>query len=276
MEAHESRPIFSLFRDYETLTDKIGVNSRISPIRSAPMGTVQEVLETAGVKAGVLESVRIDPERVVHIVSIGSADGMETAKKFLAVSENTGYVPLFIENEDYDDYMENLVDNHRRTSNDGSTFAAKLIAAGESLDVDEWMAKHGNYKDEIGDFSKSKTTWSKIPTAEKLILVPVKNSWQIPAVIYFGGWNSCPRAEVHIAMHKRWHDKYRSELVALGKDAVYCFVNKPIRTRDDALLLAKEQAVYCHDNVDQGSGDGTISGLAVDLLDATAWSFWWD
>jgi len=138
------------------------------------------------------------------------------------------------------------------------------------------VAEQDEYEFEDGDFSKERNIWSVIPTEDKLVLVPVKRSWQIPAVFCFGDWNACPPAEVHIALLKRWHEKYGAELISMGMDAVYCLVNKPVRTRDAALALAKEQAVYCHDNVDQGAGDGTLSGLAIDLMDAEAWQFWWD
>jgi hypothetical protein len=53
-------------------------------------------------------------------------------------------------------------------------------------------------------------------------------------------------------------------------------VEKPVKQKKQALQLAQQQYAFCPDKVLQGFGDGTISGLAIDLLESSDWTFWWD
>jgi Domain of unknown function (DUF4253) len=46
------------------------------------------------------------------------------------------------------------------------------------------------------------------------------------------------------------------------------------KTREEALALARDQYVYCADNIDQGVR--TYSALAAALMESDWWYFWWD
>ncbi len=243
------------------------------PNQEIYMKKAEEVLKAAGVAAEIVNSVKIDYLGCVHSVKIGTDAHIETAKKFLNTSEQTGYVPLFIMNDSYGEFMDVLVDNHKGFQNCIS-LASKVIEDSEFLNMEEWLARKNRYK--IGSFNKHPRASSEIPTSETLVLVPVKHSWQIPAVFRFGGWHSCPPPSVQVALHKRWNEKFGSEIIWIARDALTCLVNNPVDSQDQALCLAREQAAYCPDNILQGHGDGTISGLAIDLLNAKAWDFWWD
>ena len=60
----------------------------------------------------------------------------------------------------------------------------------------------------------------------------------------------------------------------MSRDIIEMSVAHPPRTRESALIVAREQYVYCSDIVDQGVG--TISNLAATLLNGRIWYFWWD
>ncbi|MBS2009840.1 MAG: DUF4253 domain-containing protein [Cyanobacteria bacterium SZAS TMP-1] len=153
---------------------------------------------------------------------------------------------------------------------------AGLISAGENLDVEKWLElKKADAMVETGDFSKEKLPAAKSPTSKRVLLLPVKKAWHVPAILRLGNWNENPPAQVHVAMLKRWHERFGAEVVAVGRDTMYVEVKTPVSTKDAALQLAYEQFAYCPDTVLQG-GDGTLSGLAVDLLDRRVWQFWWD
>jgi Domain of unknown function (DUF4253) len=51
-------------------------------------------------------------------------------------------------------------------------------------------------------------------------------------------------------------------------------VTRRPQTRSDALALAREQYMYCPDNVDQGLG--TLNAFAAHLMANPWWDFWWD
>lgn len=150
-----------------------------------------------------------------------------------------------------------------------------IIDAGEALDIDQWLELKKDAARKVGDYSKKPNPPVKVPTYDKLVLFPVKKPWHIPAVLKTGNWNTSPPSHVHVAMMKRWHERYDADLVTIGRDAVYFIVKRPVTTKDAALILAYEQFAYCPDNFTQG-GDGTISGGAVDILKARCWQFWWD
>jgi len=105
-------------------------------------------------------------------------------------------------------------------------------------------------------------------------IVPASEPWQIPLSLAYGNWNDCPNPIVHAAMCRHWHETSGANLVAVGADTVEFMVRKPPCTPEAALLLAKEQYLYCTDIVDQGIG--SISALAASLIDNTTWNFWWD
>jgi hypothetical protein len=105
-------------------------------------------------------------------------------------------------------------------------------------------------------------------------LIPTTEAWQAPAYLRYGDWNDCPPAAIHVAMHKRWSEKYGSVIACMTDDIVECVVNRPPSTREEALALALEQFVYCPDIVHQGVG--SVGMLAASLLDCRTWYFWWD
>jgi hypothetical protein len=105
-------------------------------------------------------------------------------------------------------------------------------------------------------------------------LVPTTTPWEVPAFLRMGGWNSCPDAAVHCAIHRYWQSQFGAVIVAATADVVEMDVSRPPGTREAAMELAKQQYNYCSDIVDQGTE--TLSLLAASLLNGAAWYFWWD
>jgi hypothetical protein len=107
-----------------------------------------------------------------------------------------------------------------------------------------------------------------------LALFPTPRSWETPAHMRYGGWNECPPAPVHVALHKRWHQAFGADIACMSSDVIECTVARPPATREAALALAREQFLYCPDIVHQGTQ--TLESLAATLLGARTWYFWWD
>lgn len=105
-------------------------------------------------------------------------------------------------------------------------------------------------------------------------LLPTTRSWEAPAHLCYGGWNACPPVEVHVAMHRCWHQRWGTEIASMSSDVIECTVARPPQTREEALQLAREHLVYCPDIVHQGTQ--SVEGLAALLLGAGTWYFWWD
>lgn len=230
------------------------------------MSEIQKVLDVAGVEAKV-SNVKVESKsKSIYVLEIGRKDAEATAEKLLSKANETGFSPLF----PVDASIEDLIGEPGK--------AKKTLAEGEAVDIEKWLKSPDDLDMKVGDFTKRKITLTKLPTSSTLILVPTKLSWQIPAYLTFSGlgWNACPSTAVHIALLKRWHEKYGADLLCMGRDSLFLKVKKPVMDKDEALALAFEHAQYCPDNVMQAHGDRTISGLAIDLMGATVWQFWWD
>ncbi|WP_417393427.1 DUF4253 domain-containing protein [Gimesia sp.] len=171
--------------------------------------------------------------------------------------------------------------------------AEEIILASQKIDLDEWAAKrraeleeYGFSPDEVqgewpgaiaekGSLSLHKDILTGSVHPEVFIgQVQVETSWQLPAVLKYGGWNDCPDAEVQCAFHRKWQTEFGTEICSVAGDVIECTVNRPPQDQETALRLAWEQYWYCADIVDQGCE--TISNLAATLLKSPYWFFWWD
>lgn len=107
-----------------------------------------------------------------------------------------------------------------------------------------------------------------------ILVLPTRNGFEAPAYLKWGGWNECPAPEVHVAVLRRWHERYGAELIGISNDVLNLRVARRPATRADALALAEEQTYYCLDIVDQGVG--SVAALAASLMVSEWWYFWWD
>ena len=114
------------------------------------------------------------------------------------------------------------------------------------------------------------------PIKENVIfgLLPVLGPWLAPAYFKIGGVNDCPPTEVHVVLLHYWFERYGARPITVFYDVVECTVERPPTTMEEALNLAREQYIYCPDNVWQGLGSG--GNLAKWLLNNHYWYFWWD
>jgi hypothetical protein len=104
--------------------------------------------------------------------------------------------------------------------------------------------------------------------------LPTASAHEVPAYLKLGGWNECPTADKHVALHHYWHERYGARIISTTFDVIECTVERPPCSREEAIALAREQFIYCADIVYQGCGD--IMNLAATLKDSKIWYFWWD
>ncbi len=107
-----------------------------------------------------------------------------------------------------------------------------------------------------------------------IALLPIKQPYQAFAALMWGGWNSCPDAADHCAVHRYWAEKYGAEVMSVTGDIVQCWVANPPTTPEAALELAWEHYSYCPDIVLQGTD--TVAELAAALMNSEFWYFWWE
>ncbi len=181
---------------------------------------------------------------------------------------------------------------------------AELLARAAVVDLDAWMADRndpGGYEDFDVDVCGRWPDWLDVEQLEgydpedyialdemfvtveqppvEVVLLPVRESWMVFALMAPTGGDSQQynSDELHVAIHKRWHERYGAELVAMTEDSLELFVARPPQDPAAALELAWEHHAYCHDAVFQNFPNvGTVAELAARYLRRRAWHFWWD
>ncbi len=121
------------------------------------------------------------------------------------------------------------------------------------------------------------------PTAQDVIgsadvsvaLVPVAQSWQVPAVLGLAGWNAFPAPAEHCAILRYWHQQFGAELLMLGSDQLALRLRRPPAAKPEAVRLAVEYQDYCDGLFDCYRAGDTIE-LAAALLGNGILHAWWD
>jgi hypothetical protein len=245
---------------------------------------IDQVLSTAGIEPQPYKPVDCALAPGCFELEMLTAGARNMWQKLAQAAEETGYYPVFPVKDDIDAFLPMISIGGGGVAT--PELVSELIATGripsfealtdfQSYDLDGWVATTAS-RCKIGNFSKQRFGHVSPPISSKLLLLPVKHSWQVPAILRLGGWNAHPHPAAHVAMQKRWFDKYGAQIVSIGIDTMYMDVQRPVRTREEALALAAEHLAYCWDNVMQGMGDFTLSGAAIDLIDSNCWAFWWD
>lgn len=146
----------------------------------------------------------------------------------------------------------------------------------EIEDDDELEPELGEWPSQVDtvDLTVATHYTGKVYDRVHIALLPCRTGWKAIAHLRWGNWNENPEAEYHIAALKSWHERYGAELIGCSHDVINLRVTRRPATRDEAIMLAREQYLYCNDIVDQGVG--TISGLAAVLMAGDWWYFWWD
>ena len=107
-----------------------------------------------------------------------------------------------------------------------------------------------------------------------LVVLPTQRGYEAPAYLRYGSWNAYPPAAHHVAILRSWHERFGADPLAMTRDMVVLRVERPVRTREEAMTVALEMFAYCPDMIWQGAG--TVENLAASVIDAETWVFWWD
>lgn len=101
--------------------------------------------------------------------------------------------------------------------------------------------------------------------------LPTPDSWRVPLLLGFGGWNACPEPAMLAALARRWKLLYGADIAAVTQDTLEFVVERPPATFEEATRLAKE---HCIAGIELGDMD-TSDYIAL-LRTARRWYFWWD
>jgi hypothetical protein len=154
--------------------------------------------------------------------------------------------------------------------------------AERQAELDDWCEKSGQTIPRRGPWPETVRPFNRLLVPDEILkpepkpvviigLLPTSDPTETAAYLRFGGWNQCPKPPVHIALARRWRERYGAEQVSNTHDAVEFRVAQPVTDCEDALALALVQYHYCSDSIPE-----TLEVAAAELIGATVWHFWWD
>lgn len=242
---------------------------------------LSEALLRANVRQPLLRLFERGGETIYGLSVHGSA-AVPTWRRIRAVTDETGYYPVLLGDGDDVGFTREIAEE--------APPPPSIVRVASSLDVESWLDRRlrdglwplpsGEWPTEpTGDGDEIYTIPTDVlhgtPLEHVAIgLVPTTRPWEVPAWLGYGDWNACPAAEEHVAIMKRWHERYGAEVVGMAAATVEMRVTHPPTSRTSALALAREQYAYCEDIVLQGTGD--LEHLAHDIQNQGSWYFWWD
>jgi hypothetical protein len=254
---------------------------------------ILEELKRFQIDTALVKKVEKDLPREFFFVPVTSEQATGVWHAIRAVHKETGFWPILVQN---DGVMDELFSTLERHDEDFEGYFEETVSEGLAIDFKSWLKLQepepqdndelmGEWPeeaepahvlvqlldlrvDEEGRFAMQQLS------EVLLVLCPLQEPWQLPALLKLGGWNACPDAPHHVAGFKYWYERYAAEPAFFSYDTFEFIVNNPPIDNDSALELAIDQYYYCYDLVAQGCG--SILELAGNLVDSTVWYFWWD
>jgi hypothetical protein len=254
------------------------------------MDELVRTLNRYGIDTGQLQLLYDAGPETTYYMPVAGQDVLARWAQLRELTERTGYWPVLLGYEEYELLLRKQMSQRHNSPSTGALLAATLAVNPQQW-FTEMLKVEFSYK-LSADENKYRGEWpTDVPPSTEIItpyepkdytprpvvylgLVPTQISWQVPILLRFGSWNSCPRPEIHAATLRYWEERYSVEIVALTYHAIEVRVPRPPQERENALALAFEQFAYCPDTVYQDMD--TIDRLAATLLNGTAWWFWWD
>ncbi|MDQ3034652.1 MAG: DUF4253 domain-containing protein [Myxococcota bacterium] len=276
------------------------MKGNVEPISGAvladddPVGvTARAVLEAEGVEVSrIVTLLERDGTRIDGVVVHGSV-AVDAWKALRAARDRSGRHPVIVGDEAALESLREVCADEaaavpgevlrRAAAIDpvaalGEHRAQHLDESGAEVPHEEWDEEDERITEERAAemrFSAGRDVLSGEPLPEVAIaLLPTRDGWEAAAWLGFGGWNECPPPEEHVALLRRWYERWGAEVVSMGRDVIEAHVEAPPKSVGEARALAEEHYAYAPDIVDQGTG--SIERLTASLVASQVWFFWWD
>jgi hypothetical protein len=202
----------------------------------------------------------------IELVTISGQDAIGELSFALREAAETGYHPILVgDPDDYDQILEGIEEG-----------PPPEVTLDDSLEFDpSQMSNEDDDEDVDVAGYRGVITHLDLSTGEPKPRVLIRNfkapaAWYAFAEMAWGGWNSCPSAKVHCAVHRYWAERYGATVISITSSEVQCLVANPPTDYESALRLAREQIAYCSDTAE------SVAALARNLINAKYWYFWWD
>lgn len=169
--------------------------------------------------------------------------------------------------------------------------AESVVERAQKLDVDAWIAERMRAYPRIFDLAEVDLPWDGgrrciepfVPALDhrgdpypQVIfgMMPVAAPWLAPIHLRTSGVALCPDSAVHVALCRRWYERYGAVLSTIADGVIEFQLEKPLPDLKAARQVALEHFVYCPDGVHQNYV--TLGNSAAALMSNSSWYFWWE
>jgi hypothetical protein len=241
---------------------------------------IAQRLAHAGVDAPPLESLDLVDGVTAAGFGASGDDAVDWWRRLNAAADRTGCRPVLIPSvEEVRPFVEDGTPEQRLATVDELDPVATVSPRGAWADLDpeaqeEYLDRWPDEPARIDEFRMIEDRQGR-PTPLIVAVVVAGHTWQVPTLLSYGGWNTCPAPAVHGVVLRHWYQTYGAELVGLARDGMELALARPPRTRSDAMALAYDYAAYCLDGMSLYDADD-LPDLAACLIDAEVLRLWWD
>jgi Domain of unknown function (DUF4253) len=247
--------------------------------------TTAQALESA-IGMGGFSEYFVTPEGAIYSAEVPASESAAAWRRSRESARGLGYWPVIFGGQKDANNFKMLLTSPNRVP------AAQILEDSAKLDATAVLAARFKKSRQLRE-DRAHGPWpgAPVPSAQfhlptrssksddpdpliTIGLVPTDDPCVVPAVTGFGGWNECPKASEHVALHRHWQRTYGAELACMSRDIIEMSAGRRPSTQKEAIALATEQFLYCPDIVEQGTR--TIETLAACLMASELWFFWWD
>ncbi len=255
---------------------------------------IKQHLKSAGILDAQISEVDWSEEELAYCVDIHKIDTLDAWLKLRNMASEGKYWPVIIDDLETLDRLGEQMDSAHPTSFTAEqqrdwAWVKELpeewrewADKGNKLSFEGWVAEREAEDPLEDDFMGE---WEDLNPSEKymlepdilrkgdnqILLLPVENFWEVPAYLRFGNWNDCPKPDVHVSAFKYWSQRFGAQLIGIRFDTIEFVLEKPVKDKEEAIEIAKQQYYYCSDTAPSG-----LLQAASCLPGVKGWMFWWD
>jgi hypothetical protein len=210
---------------------------------------------------------------------------IQTWDELVQVGPNSGGWPVILSQRPGLDDLRRLIEDASEPELESASSLLERARATDPLRFfDERWQTDAQYEENLneGPFSERTPSRPLPPIQARLApdsgsavigLFPCNDSYEIPAILAYGGWNGSPSPSEHVAILQYWQEHYGARLQCLSADTIELAVGRPPVVYEDALSLARDQICYADFS---DSPYPNVGALASVLPAGRHWHFWWD
>jgi hypothetical protein len=224
-------------------------------------------------------------ELVVALERVPATEAVSTWESLLEQAPGTGLWPVLLSETHPGRVRDLLIEPATEDGPSADSLVAEGLRADARRLLDQWWSSWNIDSEEDSPGAQGLDRSRQLPPCKPQLipesglavigLFPCRDSYEVPALLNYGGWNGSPTADEHVTVLKYWQETCSARLQSLAEDTVELAVAQPPKSPAEALALAQDHFSYAPE-LSSNTIYGGIHDLASALPASRCWHFWWD